>query len=134
MPPPDFGGPGGCTSVTPGGHMLCLWVDTDPGRRPLFVKTVRATFTPPTTAALPACDDHYELTYYQGGRRRTDHVDQFGCPPETDGLNAADRPLNAQLDLDKPICTRTRGPLTDNDWTQPTCVTIHADSSEVGNT
>ncbi|HTK63009.1 MAG TPA: hypothetical protein VL595_11555 [Pseudonocardia sp.] len=133
-PPPSFGGPGGCTTVTPGGDMLCLWVDDAPARPPLFVTRVRAVFTPSHPATLPACDTHYELTYYRDGLAHTDRADQFGCQPSADTPAGADFALNTRLDLDKPICTRTRGPLTAGLWTQRTCVTIHQDSSDVGNT
>jgi hypothetical protein len=132
-PPPSFGGPGGCTTVTEGGDMLCLWVDDDPARPPLFVTTVRAAFRPSNRATGPACDTHYELTYYHDGLQHTDHFDQFGCQPSADTPDTADFALNTRLDLDKPICTRTRGPSTGGVWTQRTCVTIHQDSSDVGN-
>jgi hypothetical protein len=132
VPPPSFGGPGGCTTVTPDGGMLCLWVDEDPARRPLFVKTVRGTFTAPNSSTVRACDTHYELSYYRGGVQRTDHADQFGCLPSNNHPDSADFVLDAPLDYDKPICVRTRNAQTDDDWTQPTCVTIHRDSAEVG--
>ena len=132
-PPPSFGGPGGCTTVTQGGDMLCLWVDDDPARPPLFITTVRAAFTPSNRATGPACDTHYELTYYRGGLQHTDRADQFGCQPSADTPDTGDFALNSRLDLDKPICTRTRGPRTGGVWTQRTCVTIHQDSSDVGN-
>lgn len=127
--PPGFGGPGGCTTVTSDGAMLCLWIDDDTSRGPLFVKTVRGAFGHPNSSEQHICDDHYELTYYRDGVQRTDRFDQFGC---SDGLNTADFALNAPLDWDKPICTRTTNSQTADHWTHPTCVTVHRDSSDVG--
>ena len=129
VPPPGFGGPGGCTTVTSDGAMLCLWIDDDTTRGPLFVKTVRGASGHPNSSEGRICDDHYELTYYRDGVQRTDRFDQFGC---SDSLNTADFALDAPLDMDKPICTRTINSQTADHWTPPTCVTVHRDSADVG--
>lgn len=109
-----------------------MWVDQDPDRSDLFVKRIRTTFTPAEPSPTQACDEHFELSYSRAGIQRTDLFDQFGCDPTGGHLLTADFALNAPLDLDKPICTRTRGPATGNVWTQRTCLTEHRDSTSFG--
>lgn len=132
VPPAGFNGPGGCTSATAEGAMLCLWVDQDNGRPPLFIKTVRGTFSAPDSSTVHACD--YELSYYRDGVQRTDRHLNFGCEQADSLPDSEDFPLQDQLDVDKPICVRITTTQAREDWTRPTCVTIRRDSSDVGNT
>lgn len=131
VPPAGFNGPGGCMSATAEGATLCLWVNQDNGRPPLFIKAVRGTFSPPDSSQVHACD--YELSYYRDGVQRTDNHLNFGCQQTNSPPDSEDFTLEAQLDLDKPICVRTRTTQARDNWTRATCLTIHHDNStEVG--
>lgn len=129
-PPPGFAGPGGCDGVAPGHGWLCLWLDQDSARSDVFVRRIRVTFSPAGPSPAQVCDTHFELSYVRAGVQRTDMFDQFGCDPT--GQSTADFTLNAQLDLDTPICTRVRGPITGNQWTPRSCLTEHRNSTTFG--
>lgn len=129
-PPPRFAGPGGCDSVAPGHGWLCLWVDQDSARSDVFVRRIRTIFSPAGPSPAPVCDTHVELSYFRAGVQHTDLFDQFGCDPT--GQSTADFALNTQLDLDSPICTRVRGPITGDQWTPRSCLTEHRDSTTFG--